>query len=276
MILKILLIGRVDRSESKPLADWICGTFSPIALRQFSCLPTALADSLRTNWIPDMVVVVQSESDEFSGIEIASLFSFAPLARLVVAYGVWCESDGRNRNQWPMAVRVPLRHSIARVEREWNILHSENISRDEFHNGSLPPSASREEIFLADYSGSSPQNSRSVVLIDTPDSAYREFLVELLSSANHTVFSPATSEPGIQPKVIVFDSDPWTATRAVQLRCVCQQYPRAQVMSVFHMSHPVDILETISLSSGIVLSKLSSNSALLNAIQSQSHSAPTA
>ena len=254
MILKILLIGRVDRSEAKPLADWICGTFSPIALRQFSCLPTALADSLRTNWIPDMVVVVQSESDEFSGIEIASLFSFAPLARLVVAYGVWCESDGRNRNQWPMAVRVPLRHSIARVEREWNILHSENISRDEFHNGSLP----------------------SVVLIDTPDSAYREFLVELLSSANHTVFSPATSEPGIQPKVIVFDSDPWTATRAVQLRFVCQQYPRAQVMSVFHMSHPVDIVETISLSLGIVLSKLSSNSALLNAIQSQSHSAPTA
>jgi hypothetical protein len=89
----------------------------------------------------DLIVVCQSWSDEYTSREVAALLSAAPLARVLCVYGHWCDSDGRTRDIWPLAVRVPAAEFETRLRRELEVLE-----------GTLPPlplTASRTEIFAA-------------------------------------------------------------------------------------------------------------------------------
>ena len=88
MPLNLLIVGQTQRAEAKPLVEWLSATLSTAVQEHFTDLTLALEAALRTNTIPDLIVIVQSQPDEFSSTEIASLFAFAPLARVVVA-GVW-------------------------------------------------------------------------------------------------------------------------------------------------------------------------------------------
>ncbi|MBC8114725.1 MAG: hypothetical protein H7062_10135, partial [Candidatus Saccharimonas sp.] len=175
-LLSLLTIGQMNRAEAKPLTEWLANALQPADAKHFVDLSTALRDASLATSIPDLVVIVQSWPDEFSPSEIASLFVFAPLARVVVAYGAWCESDGRNRHLWPLAVRVPLRSAAARIEREWRLLHEERGLEP------LPLSASREEAFAADHPPLAKTSSPQTVLVVSPDPAYRRYLNELLAS----------------------------------------------------------------------------------------------
>jgi hypothetical protein len=87
----------------------------------------------------DLIVVCQSWSDEYTAREVTALLSAAPLARLLCVYGRWCDSDGRTRNIWPLAVRVPAVEFEARLQREINVL--------EGRDAPLPLTATRTEIF---------------------------------------------------------------------------------------------------------------------------------
>jgi hypothetical protein len=89
----------------------------------------------------DLIVACQSWSDEYTARDVATLLSAAPLARFLCVYGRWCDSDGRTRNVWPLAVRVPAAEFETRLRRELEVLQ-----------GTLPPlplTASRTEIFAA-------------------------------------------------------------------------------------------------------------------------------
>ncbi len=60
-----------------------------------------------------------------------------PLARLVCCYGPWCASDGRTRDIWPLAVRVPVDAAAERIRRELEVLSGRRQP--------LPLTASRDE-----------------------------------------------------------------------------------------------------------------------------------
>lgn len=94
-------------------------------------------------YIPDMVVVCQHWSDEFSGRDVGRLITKWPLARLVCAYGPWCASDGRRRSTWPQAVRVPVESAPARIQREWDVIRGTRAG--------LPLTAGRDEAFAFDH-----------------------------------------------------------------------------------------------------------------------------
>jgi len=260
MPINLLIVGQVNRAEAKPLANWLVTALQPVNQQQFIDLTTALPETARTNWIPDLIVIVQSCPDEFSSSEIARLFAFAPLARIVVAYGAWCESDGRNRHLWPLAVRVPLSSAAARIERDWRLLHEERGLEP------LPLSASREEAFAADHPPIAKTSSPQTVLVVSSDPAYRRYLNELLASAGHTACPTDEQTHGSQPTAVLFDADPWDEDRADQLRTLHQRHPTANTIALMSLPQPEHEAVIVECGAGSALPKLGDQSSILNAI----------
>jgi hypothetical protein len=89
----------------------------------------------------DLYVVCHSSPDEYSEGEVAHLLALAAAARLVCVYGRWCDSEGRTRDRWPLAVRVPAARFPSRLEYELRALSGAVAP--------LPLTASRGEIFAA-------------------------------------------------------------------------------------------------------------------------------
>jgi hypothetical protein len=93
-------------------------------------------------WFPDLVVVCQHWPDEFTERDVRRLMVLYPLARVTCCYGPWCQSDGRSRDIWPLATRVPVCSAAGRIRRELDVLAG--LCRP------LPLTASRDEVFLFD------------------------------------------------------------------------------------------------------------------------------
>jgi hypothetical protein len=100
------------------------------------------ARSRDDGWFPELVIVCQHGPDEFPESDVHRLIGLFPLARLISCYGPWCASDGRTRDIWPLAVRVPVAAAAERVRRELDVLAGRRPP--------LPLTASRDEIFLFD------------------------------------------------------------------------------------------------------------------------------
>jgi hypothetical protein len=136
------------------LGDFFSPTMTP--LRLFvehlvesgcdACFAAGIAElaarSTDDGWFPELVIVCQHGSDEFAEPDVHRLIGLFPLARLVCCYGHWCASDGRTRDIWPLAVRVPVDAATERVRRELDVLSGRRPP--------LPLTASRDEIFLFD------------------------------------------------------------------------------------------------------------------------------
>jgi len=105
-------------------------------------VPDALAKSAADGWHADLVVVCQHWPDEYTAAEVRAVLRALPLARLVCCYGSWCSSDGRTRDVWPLAVRVPAEWAARRIDLELEVLAGDRWP--------LPLTASRDEIVLFD------------------------------------------------------------------------------------------------------------------------------
>ncbi len=260
MPLNLLIVGQTQRAEAKPLVEWLAAALSTAVQQHFPDLTLALEAASRTNTIPDLIVIVQSQPDEFSSTEIASLFAFAPLARVVVAYGAWCESDGRTRQTWPLAARVSLPNAPARIEREWRLLNATPGIE------SLPLSSSREEVFAADHPVFEQTTSPKTVLVISPDPAYRRFLSELLMAAGHTVDAGHRSVTGSATTAILFDADPWENSGPAHVRSLRQQHPSSNIIALMSASHPQHEAELIAAGVSSVKVKLGDQAAIITAI----------
>jgi hypothetical protein len=111
-------------------------------VRAFLRVAEAVANCSLVTRHPDLAVICQHWPDEFTPREVRELLKAFPLARLVCCYGPWCASDGRTRDVWPLAVRVPAALSARRIDLELEVLQGSRAP--------LPLTASRDEIFLFD------------------------------------------------------------------------------------------------------------------------------
>lgn len=237
----VLVLGRIDRAEMQKLAEWLkihigCAPKWMTA----DCIDTAIHSSAA---FPDLIVVFQSGPDEFSKEEVNRLLAYAPLARLVVCYGAWCESDGRNHSIWPPAARVPVWAARGRIAREWRSIQSPGNERP------LPWSASREEVFAADHPLMTDSLAPQQILVDSPDPAYRAFLIEQLCAAGHCVQT-------VNPTVLIFDCDPWGPIRDASLQSLMKSYPRSRVMALANLVQPALTAELNRYQVQLVLPKL--------------------
>ena len=118
---------------------------------------------------PRLIIVLQTWPEEFSQSQVYDLLDREPLARLLVCFGPWCDSDGRSRDVWPAATRISLTQAEARLDQELAV----------FRGGTelLPLTASRDECYRCDYPATIPVlPSELSVTVQTPDPAIRDWL----------------------------------------------------------------------------------------------------
>jgi hypothetical protein len=221
----VLVLGDVDRSEMRDLWGWLKQLIGEKAKWVVSPTVASLFSRPAVDEFPDLIIVFQSWSQEFSLQEVHQLMAFAPLARLVVCYGAWCESDGRNHSQWPPSVRVAVWGAQNRIEREWRLIQFPGETPP------LPWSASREEVFAADNSTFTRSDLSRRILVDSPDPAYRGFLIEQVCAMGHILVSE-------NPSVLIFDADPWGLSRMAMPQELTDRYPTATVFAVASLVQP--------------------------------------
>jgi hypothetical protein len=132
---RCLLIGNTSAAEMRPIAAGLQAAFPAARL----AIADRVLDIAKSANPADLYVVCQSWPDEYSEGEIAHLLSLSAAARLICVYGRWCDSEGRTRDRWPLAVRVNAARFPSRLEYELRVLSGEEAP--------LPLTASRGEIF---------------------------------------------------------------------------------------------------------------------------------
>ena len=232
-----------DRDEMRPLWDWLNPGFLANSRRIVAPdIPHAL-DECAGGVFPELIIVLQSWPIEYSSDEIRRLLAFAPLARIVVCYGAWCESDGRNHSLWPQTVRVPLWAAQSRIEREWRLLQNPGDQQP------LPWSASRDETFAADHPSIAKVAQALSFLVDSPDAAYRQSVTEIMGEAGH---KPVQD----QPAVLLIDVDPWGPLRSAVLQELIARFPGATVVAIVNLASPSLIDELRNLGVKVISPKL--------------------
>lgn len=252
MSLQVLIIGEVNRAEVSALNEWIPETLQGATLTECGGMAAAISQIQQTQLQPDLIIAIQSHPDEYSRSEVDALGLLVPLARWVVCCGAWCESEGRTRQLWPLAVRVPLRSAMSRIRDEWRLLCGEDVSP-------LPLSGSREEAFAADHPSLEKASGQVAVLVNSPDPEYARYLCELLAEAGHDVHRAEASSEW-SPQVILFDLDPWGSVRRIVADELEERHPFSQFIGL--MSMP----EVESIDDYPVIPKLGSQQQILDAI----------
>jgi hypothetical protein len=221
----VLVLGQMDRAEMRSLVVWM-KEHAVSAKRWVTSREVTGIDSLfAIEEFPDLIVVLQSWPNEFSVSDVNHLLAFAPLARVVVCYGAWCESDGRNFSIWPPSIRVPVWAARSRIEREWQLIN-EPISQQ-----ALPWSASREEILAGEQPTIIPFLPPQSILIDSPDQPFRQYVAERIKEAGHFVCDD-------EPLAIMFDADPWGSSRIAVLKSLRLRHPNAIVFALANLVQP--------------------------------------
>lgn len=134
---RCLLIGNTLMVEMRPVVAALQAAFPAQRL----AIAERMSDLTGPGDAVDLYVVCQSWPDEYTEEEVARLLTCSVAARLVCVYGRWCDSEGRTRDRWPLAVRVPAAEFAQRLEYELQVL-----------SGAAPPlalTASRGEVFAA-------------------------------------------------------------------------------------------------------------------------------
>ena len=207
-----------------------------------------------------VTVVLQAWSDQYSRSQISRLAGLHIFGRLYCCYGPACESDARNRDLWPDAVRVSLR------------LARETILADlRERKETLPLTAAADEVFahrvIRTLSG--PPIGR--VAIITPDAALRKSLSQLLthagiSSVGHDLLTGTEAEPDEAVDIVLHDLDPWGAWMERSLTHAAELYPFAESKGLASMPDAGLMTELADLPVSEIIPKLDAVNALLPAL----------
>ena len=241
----VILIGNPRRREFSAFVAWLCAQADLKISAQYETIPAAFEDNNGESLGQvDMTIVLQSWPDQFTKRNVDRLVGHTLFRRLICCYGPWCESDGRNRDIWPDANRVPLR-LVQRVV-EWEVIR---IARDE---PAVPPTSARDEIFA--YRLGEPEDWAPLpalkemnAAIISPDAVLRKTAYRLLKDLGMKSLSlPLIRSNGnrrIKPKetsrgpvhIVLHDLDPWGTNVEESLAGVRRMFPMADVLGVATM-----------------------------------------
>jgi len=244
MAATLVIIGNTHRREFSKFALWLCAQRSLKVVAEFAAIADAFVDNGQTLADADITIVLQSWSDQYPKQEADRLIGQTLFHRLICCYGPWCESDGRNRDVWPDAVRVSLRLAESVLEREF-----ERIAADE---PAIPPTAARDEIFA--YRLGEPGDWKPITglqelngAIIGADKVLRKTLSMLLSDLGMRSLSLPLIRDDIQqpvrPKetstgpvhVVLHDLDPWGPNVEASVNAARRMFPAADILGIATM-----------------------------------------
>jgi len=112
------LLGDLEAADFRSIRD-VVRSWKPAENTRTTADSTELRRFVgRDRWFPDLIVVLQSWPDQFSEADVHDIFALCPVARIVCCFGPWCDSDGRTRSVWPLAVRVSVAAAAGRLMRD--------------------------------------------------------------------------------------------------------------------------------------------------------------
>ena len=252
----ILILGRTQAAEMQAVVASVRNYVSPGSIQTVSDVETASRLVSGENWFADLVVVCQNWPDEFSDADVQQLLSLFPLARWVCCFGVWCESDGRNRDIWPPAIRTPARNAERRIRSELAVFKGTHPV--------LPLTASRDETYEFNYAVPYSKTTGSRVIVNSPDLEYRRTLEEMLRAAGHHVIRAQNDDI---PDVLLWDADPWSERLAGEIQNFCARHPNVAIVALMTFAHP-EMIEAIKICGAQnVIPKLTSHVTLLDELE---------
>jgi hypothetical protein len=227
----VLLLGDLEAADFRSILE-IIRSWNPAADTRAAANISEFRRFVdREPWFPDLIVVLQSWPDQFSEAEVHELMGLCPLARIVCCFGPWCDSDGRTRSIWPLAVRIPAVAATHRLGRELALLENNDAFRRP-----LPLTASRAEIFECDFGDwESVEPAARTVAVISPDRRWKEMVetgVRMSGLQNH---GPRSGEC---PEIVVFDADPWDAEQAISLRAIRAADREARIIAAIGFPRP--------------------------------------
>ena len=204
---RTVLLGRLASTWATRIADQL----GPRHGLRPEWLAETIIDALHQldGEVPDLVIVLQDTPDQFPPEDIRQLLSTCPLARLVVCYGPWCRGDGRNRDNWPLAVRVPHTAATSRLDTECRVLSGRDTG--------LPWTAARTEIAASQYRARQhPNNTVFRFHIVSPDMAWSRTLTDQLACLGGLWVALPHAD------LLLLDIDPWDADSICDYGAVLQ------------------------------------------------------
>ncbi|MCY2963177.1 MAG: hypothetical protein NT069_05900 [Planctomycetota bacterium] len=221
----VLLLGNSADPEFDPVVTFLRGSVPHARIQEAADLPAARHGRPVGAPLPDVVVVCQSWSDQFSSAEIRELLAWLPLARIICCYGAWCDSDGRTREHWPLAVRVAavdgpnlLSAELAEFQRA---KASSARSPVKIHRADdpvpaqrplLPWTASRTEIYQSRFPVSAMSNRPIEGLrigVLSPDRAWRQMMERFLMTSGGVISHVGEDHSGdTHQTTLLYDADP--------------------------------------------------------------------
>ncbi len=200
---RVVLLGAPGSSEFLEVQRLVSVAVPEGALTQLLNVDE-LAELCHRGEFPDLIIVVQTWSDEFPFRAILALPGFGPLSRVLCCYGPWCVSDGRSRQDWPLALRIPLEHFGAALRSEM-----QQLTAPELSEAPLQWTAGRDEIFRHQQPAiatGSASGSRCVIRVISPDRKLAEMWVELVRKAGFPVAAEGSAGGG---QIVLWDTDPF-------------------------------------------------------------------
>ncbi|MGQ0632977.1 MAG: hypothetical protein ACT4QC_00040 [Planctomycetaceae bacterium] len=241
--LEVLVIGDPSAGPDLCAGGLPAPSATGLGVRRVTRVADARSAARDGEKTPQLVVVVQAWPDQFTSGDVIELLTHFPLARLVCCQGPWCDSDGRTRDLWPAACRVPLEIAPSRIAREIALigqaLDAATVpslrAGDRAPPAWLPLTASRGEIFEARFSDSlAPGRQGRMVAVESPDRQFRIMLERALGRAG---FGAAGSDCN-PSSVHVWDADPWNATQAADLRKLRSDCPNRPLVACVGFGRP--------------------------------------
>lgn len=249
---RILLLGRVASAEMRGVRDAVFAMFADADIR---ATPVMDEDEV-SEWSPHLVVVCQSQPDEFITADVHVLLRRYPLARFVCAAGLWCESDGRNRDVWPIGVRIPARIAAQRLRNERSILDGQQSP--------LPLTAGREEAFEFDSTAAMPLRSGELnAIVLSPDVDLKQRFETDLRDGGYVIADDSID-------LLLWDADPGLPERLADLRRLRRQHPDAVIVALANFAPPEDEQQLIRAGADVVCGKLTTGSELCRVIDTLS------
>lgn len=109
---RVLLIGDHRHGEFSKATAWLAEN----SLLSFAATPAAAIRAMQHPALPpELVVVAQARPSQFAQAEIETVHRLAPLARLAVLAGSWCEGEMRTGHPWPGVLRLYWHQGEARL-----------------------------------------------------------------------------------------------------------------------------------------------------------------
>jgi hypothetical protein len=250
----VLVLGNSRTPEMRPILCCLEQHAPGSAIEHAETIEHALGLTIDRHWFPDLGVVCQHWPDEFARSGVERLLSLLPVTRWVCCFGAWCESDGRNRDIWPLSVRVAARCAGDRIRRELAVLAGEQSA--------LPLTAARDEIFEFDCPLPYEPFLEGPVLVKSPDGALRRSISSLLT----TIRNPKSKIQN--PIAVVWDVDPCSEAVLSQLRNFSSQNRDVAVVALSGFAHPEDVQALRCCGADAVLTKLTAPAELPRALAS--------